>query len=220
MVKLVRSKRATRLSLRVSRADGTVRLSLPDGASQKMAERFVAEKADWIRKHSGAVVPATIVGFGSVVPVRGVPCEVVPGKTRRAIAGEGQIICPPQETMVAARVAALLKLEARKDLVHATEKYAAILGKSPKRISMKDTRSRWGSCSSMGNLNYSWRLIMAPPEALDYVAAHEVAHLKIMDHSARFWTLVREMCPGFEAQKNWLRTQGGALHGYDFGGRA
>ncbi len=215
-VDVVPSARAKRLSLRVSRADGSVRLSLPKTATLKMAEDFVAEKAAWIRKHSAAAPTLEPVGFGTQLPMRGQIMEVVPGKGRRAVVSDGVIVCPGQSHMVGPRVAALLKLEARAELKAATDKYAAMLGKSPNRISLKDTRSRWGSCSSQGNLNYSWRLIMAPPAVLDYVAAHEVAHLAVMDHSPRFWKTVRDMCPGFEAQKTWLRRQGGTLHSFDF----
>ncbi|MGR3434759.1 MAG: M48 family metallopeptidase, partial [Shimia sp.] len=82
---------------------------------------------------------------------------------------------------------------------------------------LRDTRSRWGSCSAAGGLNYSWRLVMAPPEVLDYVAAHEVAHLAQMNHSPRFWAEVAGLMPGYEAPRGWLRRHGADLHRYRFG---
>jgi predicted metal-dependent hydrolase len=85
------------------------------------------------------------------------------------------------------------------------------------QISLRDTRSRWGSCSAEGRLMYSWRLIMAPPSVLDYVAAHEVAHLVQMNHSEAFWAVVQGLYPGWQRQRDWLRHQGGALHVWDFG---
>ena len=91
-------------------------------------------------------------------------------------------------------------------------RHSATLGVKAKSITMRDTTSRWGSCSSSGALNFSWRIIMAPPEVLDYLAAHEVAHLREMNHSDRFWALVAETCPNFEAHKAWLRTHGTGLH--------
>ena len=88
------------------------------------------------------------------------------------------------------------------------------IGRPPARISMRDTRSRWGSCSRAGNLNFSWRLVMAPENVLDYVVAHEVAHLRELNHSARFWTLVDTLCPDVKDARWWLRTHGAALHRY------
>jgi predicted metal-dependent hydrolase len=90
------------------------------------------------------------------------------------------------------------------------------LGRRFSRLSLRDTRSRWGSCSSRGGLSYSWRLILAPPDVLDYVAAHEVAHLAEMNHSPAFWALVARLCPGYQAPRGWLRREGAGLHRYRF----
>lgn len=215
-VKVVVSARAKRMSLRVSRVDGAVRLSLPKRASQAEAREFLNEKANWIRKHVEAHVPANTLAFGGTVPYLGQDHLIVVGKGRRAVAQQGEIHCPPSDAMLGPRIKALFKAEARQTLTQASQTYAQMIGRTPNRIVLKDTRSRWGSCSSQGNLNYSWRLIMAPPEVLDYVAAHEVAHLRHMDHSHRFWGLVGEICPGFEAPRRWLRQHGGALHSIDF----
>lgn len=214
------SGRAKRLSLRVSRMDGTVKLSMPRFALQSEARAFLHEKESWIRKHVGAHTPGKSVSFGSEVPFLGALHTVEPGKGRRAKIEDGRIICPPSEAMVGPRIKALLKAEARIALHKATELYADRLGKSPKRIALKDTRSRWGSCSSQGNLNYSWRLIMAPQAVLDYVAAHEVAHLEVMDHSRKFWNTVEKICPGHQAPKRWLKQHGSDLHQYQFDGGA
>jgi predicted metal-dependent hydrolase len=88
------------------------------------------------------------------------------------------------------------------------------LGLSCRRIGVRDQKSRWGSCSSNGNLSFSWRLIMAPPHVLDYVAAHEVAHLREMNHSPRFWALVRRAVPEYEKAQGWLKANGQELHCY------
>ncbi|GFE63244.1 hypothetical protein KIN_03180 [Litoreibacter roseus] len=111
---------------------------------------------------------------------------------------------------------ALLKVTARDRLASASQKHAETLGRPFHKITLRDTRSRWGSCTSQGNLMYSWRLILAPPEVLDYVAAHEVAHLAHMDHSQRFWTAVGGLCPGYQTPRAWLRRNGATLHRYQF----
>ncbi|WP_347852611.1 M48 family metallopeptidase, partial [Planktomarina sp.] len=118
--------------------------------------------------------------------------------------------------LVPARVKAFLKLQARLALQEAVDHYSERLGRPYGRLTLRDTTSRWGSCSTQGNLNFSWRLIMAPPEVLRYVAAHEVAHLEQMNHSAAFWALVERLFPGHQAQRDWLKHHGEDLHRYQF----
>jgi len=115
------------------------------------------------------------------------------------------------------RAKAFLKLRARDELAAASDRYAAMVGRSYTRLSFRDTRSRWGSCSSEGVLMYSWRLIMAPPAVLDYAAAHEVAHLVEMNHSPAFWAVVARICPDYEDYRGWLRKNGDVLHRVNFG---
>jgi predicted metal-dependent hydrolase len=115
---------------------------------------------------------------------------------------------------LARRVRDFLKREAKRDLDAASRRYAAQLGVAIKRISIRDQSSRWGSCTAAGVLSYSWRLILSPPHVLEYLAAHEVAHLVEMNHSRRFWSVVTRICPDWERAKAWLNTQGTALHRY------
>jgi len=105
-----------------------------------------------------------------------------------------------------------LKREAGKDIEAAVKRYAKAIGATPKRIAVRDTVSRWGSCSSTGGLSFSWRLILAPPFVLDYLAAHEVAHLIHLNHSPRYWTLLRRACPDTDRAENWLKVHGASLH--------
>jgi predicted metal-dependent hydrolase len=112
------------------------------------------------------------------------------------------------------RVLDYLKREARKDLQKASLAYADELGVRVKRVSIRDQSSRWGSCTAAGSLSFSWRLILAPAFVLDYLAAHEVAHLVEMNHSARFWRVVAKVCPSVERAKSWLDTHGNDLHRY------
>jgi predicted metal-dependent hydrolase len=114
------------------------------------------------------------------------------------------------------RIATFLKKEARADLERLAKFHAHSIRAPIKSISMKDTRSRWGSCSAEGNLSFSWRIIMAPPSVVDYLAAHEVAHLKEMNHGPHFWALCKKLCPGMEDAKSWLKRHGSLLHAIDF----
>ena len=125
---------------------------------------------------------------------------------------------PPDSDRQPLRIATFLKQAARVHLSGACDTHARALGLSYGRISLRDTRSRWGSCSTQGNLMFSWRLIMAPPQVLDYVAAHEVAHLVEMNHSAAYWAVVARVFPDHKAPRRWLRDQGATLHRYRFGG--
>jgi predicted metal-dependent hydrolase len=109
-------------------------------------------------------------------------------------------------------VGAFLKALARERLAEASDRHAAALGRGFGRLTLRDTRSRWGSCSPDGRLMYSWRLIMAPPPVLDYVAAHEVAHLVELNHSPAYWKVVTGICPDWKVHRNWLKTQGSGLH--------
>ncbi len=116
-----------------------------------------------------------------------------------------------------ARLRAWLRTRARERLADASDRHAARLGMPYRRLTLRDTRSRWGSCSAQGGLMYSWRLVMAPGDVLDYVAAHEVAHLAEMNHSPAFWNTVARLKPGYETPRRWLRENGAALHRYRFG---
>jgi len=113
-------------------------------------------------------------------------------------------------------VVALLKTQARVALRHAIARYAQAIEKTPGKLTLRDTRSRWGSCNTQGDLMFSWRLAMAPPDVLNYVAAHEVAHLAHMDHSPRFWDCVAQIYPEYQTQKAWLRAHGPSLLAWSF----
>ncbi|QEE34753.1 M48 family metallopeptidase [Octadecabacter sp. SW4] len=211
-VTLRRSTRARRLSLRVSRLDGRVTLTLPHRVSEREGIAFVREREDWLRGHLSGITKETRPQIGGTVPFGGEDLAIVAGPVKRARMGEAALIVPDDPARVSARVEAYMKLHARDRLADASDRYAAVLGRSYGRITLRDTRSRWGSCSSTGDLMYSWRLIMAPPEVLDYVAAHEVAHLVEMNHSDAFWTVVGDIFPDHKRCRRWLRENGDRLH--------
>ncbi|WP_420862680.1 M48 family metallopeptidase [Algirhabdus cladophorae] len=215
-VVLRRSARAGRISLRVSRLDGRVSLTIPTRGSKSEAISFLREKEVWLRHQLVIQAPRVDLRVGAEVLFEGTPLVISQGKSRAAQIIGTQLLVPGPEAGYAAKIAAFLKARARPRLHAATEVYAARLGKPVKRITLRDTRSRWGSCSSAGNLNYSWRLIMAPPDVLDYVAAHEVAHLQEMNHSQAFWDVVERLYGPCADQRKWLRTNGNLLHQYVF----
>lgn len=209
-----RSARARRISLRVSSVDGRVSLTVPPGVPEAEALAFARSKADWIAKHRAAQAPDIQVQIGAKVPFAGVPHHITRATGRRVERSQGQIAVPDQAAT--SRLAAFFKAQARSALVVASDRYAQRLGKPYSQIALRDTRSRWGSCSSQGRLMYSWRLVMMPPEVLDYVAAHEVAHLAHMNHSRAFWDCVQQLYGPYEAPRRWLKHHGGALHRYKF----
>lgn len=213
-VELRRSARAKRLSLRVSRLDGRVTLTIPQRGSERDALGFLHEREEWLRGHVTSVAPVRKVTVGGRVLIEGREVPIVATNTRRPVLHEDALHVPADAT--GSRVQAFLKLRARDQLAGASDHYARALGKSYTRLSLRDTRSRWGSCSSKGTLMYSWRLVMAPPEVLNYVAAHECAHLVEMNHSAAFWAVVARLMPDYDLHRHWLRENGDRLHRVSF----
>jgi predicted metal-dependent hydrolase len=209
------SVRARRLSLRVSGIDGRVTVSYPAHASERQALAFALEKADWIRGQLARRPEVVAVAPGVALPVEGRWLTVVPGPGRGVRIEEGRLLAPAARP--GAAVGAFLKALARERLAAASDRHAAALGRGFGRLTLRDTRSRWGSCSAAGDLMYSWRLVMAPPEVLDYVAAHEVAHLAHMHHGPAFWAEVRRLYGDHRTARGWLRREGGALHRFRFG---
>lgn len=211
---LRRNARARRLSLRVSALDGRVTLTMPPRTHPKDAARFANDHCDWITAALAKQPVEVVVGLGAELPVSGQSFEIVAGAGRSARFHAGRIEAPTGREGPA--VQALLKALARRRLQEACDHHAARLNKSVSKITLRDTRSRWGSCSSEGNLMFSWRLILAPSEVLDYVAAHEVAHLSEMNHSPAFWKTVERLMPNYREPRLWLRRHGSMLHRFKF----
>lgn len=213
-VVLRRSARAKRMTLRVSQLDGRVTLTVPRGVPDREAVAFARTKEDWIRGHLLRRPTGCDVEHGSIIPVEGNDCRIVEAQGRR-IFWEGDRLGVPGGS-AGPRLKSWLKELARDRLSAASDHYADVLGRQYSKITLRDTRSRWGSCTANGGLMYSWRLIMAPPDVLQYVAAHEVAHLAEMNHSPAFWSKVERLYGAYDAPRKWLRTQGNVLHSYRF----
>ncbi len=215
-VTLRRSARARRLSLRISSLDGRVTLTLPRAVPEAEGVAFLQTKESWLRKHLSAQGGPVDVGPGARVPVEGVLHEIRTGRGRSVQQAEGILWVPGPEERAAARLKGWLKARARDRLAESSDYYAARLGKGYSRLTLRDTRSRWGSCTHDGGLMYSWRLILGHREVLDYVAAHEVAHLRHMDHSPAFWTQVEALYGDWRSPRKWLKDHGAELHRYRF----
>ncbi len=216
-VRLRRNARAKRYTLRVdAKAAGAV-VTIPRRGTIAEARAFVARHADWLAARIVDPEERPALGPGSLVPVRGVPHRIVPTGTARGTvratldaAGRPVLMVPGDPAHHARRIEDHLKRLARADLTAAVERHATALGVKPTALRLKDTTSRWGSATTAGTLSFSWRLVMAPPFVLDYLAAHEVAHLKEMNHSDRFWAICRRLAPRTDEAKAWLTAEGRA----------
>ncbi len=218
-VRLRRNARARRLILRAPRGGQQAVLTLPNGVSVAEARAFLCEKEAWLRARIDMAPPQAQVVAGAVFPFEGRLLEIraaAAGRTRR----EGDaLLVPGRPEVLPVRIGAWLREEARQRCVAGVARHAAALSRAPGRISLRDVRSRWGSCTHAGDLTFSWRLVLAPPEVLDYVVVHEVAHLAELNHSPRFWAHVRQLAPDYERPRAWLRAHGAALHAWDFRAR-
>jgi predicted metal-dependent hydrolase len=216
-VKLIVNPRARHVSVRIDPTRREAIATAPTKRHLKHAAQFAAERAGWIAQELSRLPKGISLAPGSVVPIRGVEHDLVYAHGRAPARIEDGllprlIVSAPDPALYESRVLRFLKDQARTDLIDRVATHAVQLGVKPVRIQVKELRSRWGSCSVDGVLSFSWRLILAPPHVLDYLAAHEVAHLREMNHSRRFWALVRKCMPEYEAGRDWLHQHGCALH--------
>jgi hypothetical protein len=133
-----------------------------------------------------------------------------------AVEGEPALIVHGERRHLSRRLADFLKREARRDIEALVARHAGAVGRPARAIRYRDTTSRWGSCTADGVLSFSWRIMMAPPAVIDYLVAHEVAHLREMNHGPKFWSLCRTLCPRTDEAKTWLKRNGGALQAIRF----
>lgn len=213
------NKRAKKLIVKVDPVAGRVLVTAPSKRSLPEALRSAVERAPWICERMNEGFPARRFEDGGMCPYRGVFHRVVniggPRAPVRIRAGEPPAIeVGGNPEHLNRRLCDWLKKEARRVLSIHVEKHAAKLGRTPARIQVRDTRSRWGSCTSDRVLSFSWRLILAPAWVLDYVAAHECAHLVHLDHSRKYWQVVSSLDVNAEDAREWLEQNGPALHAW------
>jgi len=219
-VRIRRNARARRMVLRVASSGRAPTLTLPPGVALAQAQAFLTDQEGWLRRHLAAGPGRSRVGEGSLLPFGGATLTLRGHAGRQTLRAGTELLLPGAPDRFGPRAAAWLREEARRVCVAAVDRHAAGLGRSAGRIRLADPRARWGSCTSSGDLMFSWRLIMAPVDVLDYVVAHEVAHLAELNHSPRFWAVVRRLCPGYEPCRDWLRRHGAELHRHDFSAAA
>ena len=221
LVHVRRHRQARRYTLRVQAATRDIVVTMPTRGSLKEAAAFAQKHGAWIATRLSRLPEAAPFADGVVIPLRGTPHRILHRPHQRGTVwtetgadGENVLCVTGGAPHINRRITSYLKKEARRDLDTASRKYAQQTGASIRRITVRDQSSRWGSCSSTGALSYSWRLIFAPPFVLDYLAAHEVAHLIEMNHSPRFWRLLAQISPDMKQAKVWLDVNGTDLHRY------
>ncbi|MGJ8527290.1 M48 family metallopeptidase [Maritalea sp.] len=197
-----------------------ITLTVPKSGNWRDAEKFLESQRNWLAARQHHIVAAKAIEVGAIIPLRGKDTLIqdtgkLRGTPRIEVAEALQILHMPGDPVhIGRRAVNWLKGEAKSDLVDRSTFHARQLGVQFKSISMRDQSTRWGSCSSQGNLNYNWRLILAPSFVLDYVAAHEVAHLIEMNHSQAFWDQVTRTLPDMERGRVWLKVHGRTLFAY------
>lgn len=224
-VEVRRHPTARRMTLRVSRTRRAVIVTLPSQCGTDAVAPFVTRHLDWVQSHLGTLPEPVPFADGAVVPLRGVAhairftesrrrgqhlVEVLPGTANSV----ETIFVTGGAHQAPMRLLDWLIGEARRDLEARVAVHTGTLGLRHRRIAVRDQVSRWGSCSTTGVLSFSWRLVLAPPMILDYVAAHEVAHLAEMNHGPRFWALCRRAMPAMDDARRWLQLSGMELHRY------
>lgn len=219
-IRLRRHPRARRMVLRVGPGAGqggaAPTLTLPPSVSLGRARAFALDQEGWLRSRIADAPGRIAVRDGLSLPFRGGAILVLAAPDGRLALEGGALRVPGPEAMLPARAAAFLREAARQRCLAASEAHARRLGARIGRLTLRDTRGRWGSCTAAGDLMFSWRLILAPDSVLDYVAAHEVAHLEEMNHSKSFWAVVARLRPDFAEPRDWLRRNGPGLMAYDF----
>jgi predicted metal-dependent hydrolase len=220
-IRLRSHAQARRYTLRIHAATREIVLTMPPRGSIRQAREFAQKHGVWIAARLRRLPEVVPFVHGATVPVRGIDTRI---EHRRGVRGTvwhecgedgASLLCVAGEKPhVSRRVHDYLKREAKCDLDTASRAAAEALGVRIARISIRDQVGRWGSCSTTGGLSYSWRLVLAPPFVLEYLAAHEVAHLIEMNHSQRFWRLVDRICPHVSRAKAWLQVHGNTLHRY------
>jgi predicted metal-dependent hydrolase len=218
-VKVVVNPRARRVAVRIDPVRREAVAVAPSARQTQRAITFASERAGWIASQLALLPEAHPFANGEIIPIRGLDTvlERTTGRASPRIEARPYrrlVIGAPDADTFAARVKRYLVTEAKADFAEAVARHAETLKVRPTKITVKDTRSRWGSCTADGALAFSWRMIFAPGYVLDYLAAHEVAHMKELNHSSRFWAQVKRCVPDHGRGRAWLKQFGQTLHAY------
>lgn len=215
-VSVRRSMRARRILVSVTPIEGTVELVLPRGVPVAEGMAFVAAKSSWIARRTEGALGRVPFAEDVVLPWLGGDLRIRRTGTRRATAWRdgATLYVPGGPDELPGRVGRWLREAARGEIARRVADKAARLDRPYRRLAVREVRTRWGSCSARGNLSFSWRLGLAPEPVLDYVVAHEVAHLAELNHGSKFWAHVADLCQDPDAARAWLKANGPSLHRY------
>ncbi len=213
------SKRARRLALRLDPIERIFHLTVPARCPMAKAYHFADSHEEWMLNTLNDLPEPCPFINGAIIPLCGkqtkIKIHLKPDAKITKIAQEkDSLIITTNKNDPSSRIERYLKNQAKNILKEKSEEKAVTISKKIENITVRDTKSRWGSCSSEKTLSYSWRLIFAPPEAMDYVVAHEVAHLKHLDHSRAFWSLCRQLSDNFIDGQYWMQNHGHELMKY------
>ncbi len=208
-----RNPRARRITLRIDAKHGHVVVTLPTRAARSAGVALLTQNADWVSQRLAALPVVAPFADGGSVTIDGAPHPIrhVTGRRGGAWIEDGALLVAGDAAFLPRRVADFLRAEARRRFGAQALAKAALAGLAVKRVTVKDTRTRWGSCSSDGVLMFCWRLLMAPPSVQDYVVAHEVAHLRHMNHGPEFWALCDRLSAHRPLASAWLAAEGARL---------
>ena len=219
-INLRRSLRARKYRLTVAKFPNTANLTIPEDGSLKFAVNFIHESKDWIFRLARHQFPPIPFEVGTKIPFRGEDHIIVNvpesrGTVNRVIESDGPTLYVYGDIQhLARRLTDWLKKQALEDLIKHARVCSEKLGKQPTKITIRDTVAQWGSCSYSGKLSFSWRLILMPSQILEYVVAHEMAHLIEMNHTYRFWKITKQLCDHTSISRNWLKKNGAIFHTY------
>ena len=216
IIKIRSSSRAQRLVLRILPPTGQAELVLPRHVSEQEGVTFLHQKIKWLDQRLIKYLEPIPFKNGETVPFLGDPLVIFHlNSSRRDIYREkGKLIVTGPKVPISTAIHDWYRREGGAEITSRVKEKSEMLGRKYGRLTIRDTKSRWGSCSSKGNLNFSWRVVMAPPYVLDYLVAHEVAHLAEMNHSAQFWDIVESLSDELQRGRRWLRHNGHELHRY------
>ncbi len=216
-IKIVKSSRARRMTLRIDSKERLPVLTIPERCAAKRAVDFVNLHRGWIERSLARLPQTKNFEDGEQISLFGQPVVIRRTNDRRCgtFLENGFLNVSGDAEFLHRRVKDYIKAQAKTEFYRRSKILADRLGCPLNDVTIKDTKSRWGSCSSMHNINYSWRIALAPETVIDYLIAHEVAHLRHQDHSRAFWRCVRELYPEAEAGKVWLRLHSRELYRYE-----
>lgn len=216
-LKISKSGKSRKMTLKIDRKRREVHLTLPLFCSAKSAQAFVSEHREWIEDNMAGLPQIKRFADGDVISLFGQEVKIchVPNSLQAVLWENNTLQTGGEAVFLHRRIRDFIKKEAKKIFMRKSQTFAAQIDCRVMSVAIKDTTSRWGSCSTLNNINYNWRVALAPEYVIDYLMAHEVAHLKYRDHSPAFWRCVKELYPGASLGRAWLKEHGNELYLYE-----